>query len=152
HIAGGPNSDWHGGHRADEELGDFGAISGSAAELPPIITRGVLLDVPAALGTPYCDATYAITAEDLRKAADRAEVDIRPGDVVLVRTGQMKFWPSEADMAAVDGAGVSLDGARWIAEREPVAVGADTPNFECYPSGVEGNPEAVHMFMIRERG
>src|SRR5262249_44698130 len=46
---------WYGGHDVDEELGDFGALSADAAALPPIVSRGVLLDVPRHLGVPHCE-------------------------------------------------------------------------------------------------
>ena len=64
--------------------------------MAPIVTRGVLLDV--ALGA--LPAGYAVTAAELERAA--AGVELRPGDVVLVRLGSGALW---ADRAGLPGGG-----------------------------------------------
>jgi kynurenine formamidase len=81
--------------------------------IAPLLARGVLLDV--------ADAGHAVGAEDLEHAA--AGLEIRPGDVILVRTGAGALWEDrEAFLAA---GGIDASGSRWCAEREPLAVGAD---------------------------
>ncbi|MCA1830887.1 MAG: cyclase family protein, partial [Actinobacteria bacterium] len=50
----------------------------------PFVCRGVVLDIPKALGVERCSGAYEITAADLEAAT---RTDIAPGDVVLVRTG-----------------------------------------------------------------
>ena len=78
----------------------------------PIVARGVLLDVAGA---------HAVTAEDLERAAEG--IEIHPGDVVLVRLGSGALW---ADRAAYEAAGgMTGDASRWLADRRPLAVGAD---------------------------
>ena len=143
---------WHGGDSADEHLGDHGALSLDASQLPPIIARGVLFDIPALLGLPHLEPSFAVGSAELEAAAAREEIEVRAGDVALVRTGQMQFWPDVEAMAAVQGAGLSLDGARWLSQRGVVAVGADTVMLECQPSGVEGSPQPVHLHLIHEHG
>jgi kynurenine formamidase len=152
HVTCGEHSEWFGGHSADEELGDFGALNSDASELPPIVARGVLLDVPAALGKDHCPSEYPIAAADLDAAVERQSVEVRQGDVILVRTGQMRYWPDPERMAQAENTGVSMSGSEWLAERKPLAVGADTAAFECAPSGIDGNPQPVHVHLIQERG
>jgi kynurenine formamidase len=78
----------------------------------PIVRRGVLLDV---------EGTHAVGPAELERAASGLE--IRPGDVVLVRLGSGALW---ADPSAFKAAGgVTADGSRWLAARRPYAVGAD---------------------------
>lgn len=87
----------------------------------PLVGRGVLLDVAGALGMARLPAGYAVSADELERAA--AGVELRPGDVVLVRLGSGALW---ADRPAYEAAGgVSAEGSRWLAERRPLAVGAD---------------------------
>jgi kynurenine formamidase len=87
----------------------------------PIVTRGVLLDVAGALGVERLEPGHSVTREELERAA--AGVELRPGDVILVRLGSGALW---ADRAAYEAAGgVSGDGARWLAGFQPRAVGAD---------------------------
>jgi kynurenine formamidase len=78
----------------------------------PVVRRGVLLDVAG---------THAVTASDLERAA--ADVELRAGDVVLVRLGCGALWADrEAFLAA---GGMTADASRWLAARRPFAVGAD---------------------------
>src|SRR2546422_11534865 len=62
-------------------------------KFPPIIARGVLLDIAALRGVDVLPASYGIGAQDLQDAARRQQVALEPGDVVLVRTGRMRCWP-----------------------------------------------------------
>ncbi len=152
HVVRGERAEWYGGRSADEHLGDFGALSDDASELPPLVCRGVLLDVCAARGVEQLPAGYGVGSEDLELAASRQGVEVPARSAILVRTGTMRRWPDEEAVAASDGAGVSLDGARWLAEREPLALGADTGAFEVQPSGIEGRPQPVHVYLLAERG
>jgi kynurenine formamidase len=144
--------EWYGGHKLDEELGDFGTLSSDAAALPPIISRGVLLDVPRYLGVPHCERSFRIDAAVLAGTADAQGTGLRDGDAVLVRCGQMAYWPDQVAMDVAEGSGVSLDGAEWIAERKPAVVGADNVQLECTPAGVPGNPQPVHHLLIQQLG
>ncbi|MCX4727928.1 cyclase family protein [Streptomyces sp. NPDC090052] len=153
HVTCGENDEWHGGVSANEALGDYGAERGDASELAPIIGRGVLLDVPRALGLDVLPPHFAIGEQHLRQAADAAEVTIQAGDIVLVRTGQMKFWP-DIDLVRKhgDGSGVALDGAQWLVSQGAGYVGADTMSFEVRPSTVPGNQLPVHLYLLHEQG
>jgi kynurenine formamidase len=87
----------------------------------PLVARGVLLDVAGALGVPRLEPGHAVGAAELELAA--RGVEIEAGDVVLVRLGSGALW---ADRAAYEAAGgVSGEASRWLAERRPLAVGAD---------------------------
>jgi kynurenine formamidase len=152
HVTAGPQREWHGGHSADMELGDFGPLSSDASELGPLITRGVMLDVPANQGQDALDAHTAIGGSALASAAEREGISIGQGDVILVRTGAMSSWPDRESLVRCEGAGVSLDGAEWLHSHGPAAVGGDTESFEVFPSGVKGEPEPVHRFLIQQHG
>jgi len=84
----------------------------------PIVTRGVLLDVARERRLPD---GYAVTAADLEAAA--SDVELRPGDVVLVRLGSGALWADRP--AYMRAGGISGDASRWLAARAPRAVGAD---------------------------
>ncbi|MEW9515467.1 cyclase family protein [Streptomyces tubercidicus] len=152
HIVVGPDMKWHGGHSADDHLGDFGATRDDAATLPAMITRGVMLDIPAAFGWDECSAGFAIGPDELQQAADRQGVEVRQGDVVLIRTGHMRHWPDTEAMQSSSLSGVSLAGATWLSERGVIAVGADNASLEVLPSGIEGKPMPVHQHLLQESG
>lgn len=152
HVTCGEHDEWHGGVSANDALGDFGALSHDAWELGPMLSRGVLLDVASALGGDRLPPRFSIDDAVLAKTAEAQGVEIRPGDVVLVRTGQMRDWPDSEAMAQSDGVGVTVEGARWLSQRRPSAVGADTASFERVPSGIAGDPQPVHLHLIFEHG
>jgi kynurenine formamidase len=104
----------HGGIEVDASVQTPEGFTELGAEtIAPLIARGVLLDVAG--------AGHTVGAEDLEAAS--GAIEIRPGDVVLVRTGAGALW---ADRPAYEAAGGMDAGAsRWLAERRPLAVGAD---------------------------
>lgn len=150
HTTFGPRSEWHGGHSAETELGDFGPMAGDASELAPIVTRGVCLDVPAVLGMETLIPHQAVGVDELQRACARQGCEIADGDVALIRTGTMRYWPDPERMPV--GAGLSLEAALWLAEQGVAAVGSDTAIVEADPSGVPGHPQPVHHALIFERG
>ena len=92
-------------------------------EIPPIITHGVLLDVAASRGVEALEPGYAVTEEDLANCCAHQDVAIRPGDVVLVRTGNARYWAESERYLA--GPGMAASASYWLVERQVSAVGAD---------------------------
>jgi kynurenine formamidase len=88
--------------------------------MAPLVARGVLLDVA---GKKRLEPDHAISPEELQRVAKEAGVEIRAGDVVLVRTGYGALWSQPDDY--LHAAGVSSYGSRWLAEKKVLAVGAD---------------------------
>ena len=120
----------------------------------PMVTRGVLLDVPAALGIDSCAPAYEITPADLDACVARQQSAVEAGDVVLIRSGWGSRWDdAEAFLGRATGVpGVSEAGARWIAERGVIAAGADTIAFECIPPGKGHAVLPAHRVLLVEHG
>jgi kynurenine formamidase len=111
------------------------------------VLRGVLLDVPAALGVDCVPDLYEITAQDLQRCLERQKVSITPGSAVLIRTGFERYW-SDPEHYVNLGPGPGLEAARYLADRGAVLTGADTANYE-----VVAFPELpAHLFLLYERG
>lgn len=140
------------GFRADEHLGDRGWRKTGAETLPPIIARGVLIDVPAAQGLQMLPDGYRVTRADLQAALRRQGTALQRGDVVLIRTGRMqRYDQAQAYMAVPPGLG--LDAARFLVEEGgAMVVGADNLSFEAFPSEVEGNYVPVHTYLLAQTG
>jgi kynurenine formamidase len=88
--------------------------------MAPLVTRGVLLDVA---GKERLSQDHSITQDELQRAAADSGVEIRAGDVVLVRTGYGSLWSEPAEY--LHAPGVSSAGSRWLIEKKVSAVGAD---------------------------
>jgi kynurenine formamidase len=155
HMTIGEDAHWFGGANAAEHLGDFGPTVGDAASLPPLFTRGVLLDVAGHRGVDCLPAGSAVDAAEVEAVAAAQGVEIREWDVVVVRTGYMGLWPDADRMAAHRAPGPDLTAARLLADRGVVAVGSDTETFEVQPApdpGHPANPQPVHTLLLIERG
>jgi kynurenine formamidase len=152
HFTSGPRDSWFNGESAEDFLSDFGPTRHDASCLPPVITRGLLIDLPRFLGCGVLPPGYAISASDCEAALQSVGLTIRDGDAVLIRTGYMRDWPDEDLLESSRGAGLSLDAARWLADAGAVVIGTDNPGFESLPSGDPQKPRLVHPFLLSERG
>jgi kynurenine formamidase len=152
HVTCGQDNHWHGGHSADEHVGDFGPLRDDATEIPPIIARGVLLDVPGHRGVEVLDGHEPVGAEELEAVCSAQGVELRDGDVALVRTGYLSGWPDAEFIAKHEQAGIDHGASVWLAEQGVIAVAGDTESVEVLPSTVEGNPHPVHIELLIERG
>ena len=121
--------------------------------VPPILRRGVLLDIAGLIGTDSLPRDFVIAPDHLEAARRAHGVNIRSGDVVLLRTGWGQFWSDpirfiaggEGGQAA--GPGLAIEGARWLSEQGIYAAGSDTVAFEKVPSAMP-----VHVHLLVESG
>ena len=119
--------------------------------VPPILARGVLLDLAALRGGRLPERSL-IGAQEL-EAAQRAQgTEIRAGDVVLVRTGSDTVW-GEPDRY-LNGAGISGEASEWLAAQQPSAVGSDNVAWDL-PGVVDerlGVTLPGHVILLVKRG
>lgn len=117
-------------------------------EVPPIYTRGVLLDVAAHKRAERLGDTYTITAEDLEGTAHEQAVDVGSGDVVLVHTGWGSLWGVDNGRYKQSEPGLGMEAAAWCTERRVAVVGADNWAVEVVPGEIEDMPFPVHQHCI----
>jgi len=140
------------GFEADKHLGDRGWKKAGAETIPPIIAKGVLIDVAASKGLKMLPPSYRVTADDLREALKHQNVDLQSGDVVLIRTGRMQHYHDET-VFMFEPPGLSLGAARYLVEEKGVmGVGADNLSFETFPPEVENNWIPVHTYLLAQHG
>jgi kynurenine formamidase len=149
HVTCGTDSEWYGGFSEAEFLGDKGALVSDVTRIPAIFARGVILDVAGHVGVPMLDAGMPIAAELLQATASAQGVELRAGDVVLIRTGQLRDWPEMRDGPE---AGLSLDAAEWLGSLDPLAIGADNSAIEVLPSVLPRSPQPVHVHLLAKLG
>jgi kynurenine formamidase len=120
----------------------------------PIVTRGILCDIARLKGVDWFDEPYSITGEDLDTCVRDAGLSVEPGDVVMVRTGQL-HWLREGDRHryADISPGVGVESLEWLHDNDIAAIATDTHTFEPYP-GAGPNPFLfpVHMIDLRDIG
>ncbi len=137
--------------RAVEALQSYagGLDSLSVDTIAPIFRRGVLLDIAGHEATEALPVDFTITAAHLEAVCQAEGVQVRPGDVVLLRTGWARYWEDAARyIFQVKGPGPAVEGARWLGEHGVFAAGSDTVAFEKVP-----DPNMpVHVHLLVEKG
>ena len=140
------------GFTPEKYLGDKGWKKTGAETIPPIIARGVLVDVATAKGVPALTNNYRINANDLKLALKKQNTSLQKGDVVLIRTGQMMHYEKPGEFLH-EYPGISLDAVKWlIEEQEVMLLGADNLSFEAFPPESADNWVPVHTYLLAERG
>ena len=145
----------HGGHAAEavQSYGK-GLEQLSVDTMPPIVRRGVMLDIAKLAGAGELPEDFLITPEQLEAAESAHNVKVGAGDVVLLRTGWARYWndPRRYIRAqrggVVYGPGPELPAAQWLSARKVFAGGSDTIAFERVPSA----NMPVHVHLLVESG
>lgn len=140
------------GHPGDR-VRSYGATRCGIDKLGGIVTRGVLFDVPGLLGVPYLEPGASVTAEHLAACVERTGIAPRSGDVALIRTGWPIAWSERAEDRAQ--AGLTIDAARWLVEREVCAIGADNASINRLTDegrAIEAPDDDVHLFTLWRNG
>lgn len=115
----------------------------------PIVSRGVLLDVAAFRGVDHLGDGEPIEPDELDACAQRQDVAIRPGDIVVVRTGWWRLFGRGPEARArfyASEPGISGACTHWFRAHDLVAVGADNPGVECVSAW--SDPLPVHRGVI----
>jgi kynurenine formamidase len=134
-------------------INEFGATRLGIHNVTSLVSRGVLLDVARAKGVDRLDGGYAITGDDLDAASELGKVDVQPGDVVLVRTGQMQLLQA-GDKAAygAPAPGPSLQTVQWFRDHDVAAVATDNITFEVFPCERDDALLPVHLLHLVDMG
>ena len=142
----------HGGIKVKNVTSSSGYTALGAENFPPIILRGVLLDVAKNHDVEVLPDSYGITGADLKRCEESQGVNISESSAVLIRTGFSKYWRTDNSRFSNKGAGINIDGARYLAERKIALVGTDTEAVEQWPFDPEGPPLPVHTYLIVDKG
>ncbi len=146
----------YGGLDATDALQGGRYVELGAHTIEPMVRRGVLLDVPGALGVDRLEPGYEISVSDLTSTVTHQDVTLRSGDVVLIRSGWGQHFDSgnrELFMGQSSGVpGVGEAGATWLAGHGLHAVGADTIAFERLAPGAGHGLLPAHRVLLVESG
>jgi kynurenine formamidase len=139
-----------GGEREDEVRTDRGFRRHGAETIPPILTRGLVLDIAGARGVEALEDGHEISVSEVEAALEGAGTAVREGDAVLVRTGKIRdFWTKPRDFHRA-APGVGTEAAIWLFERGMALLGTDTSGTE--PAPISDRSRTLHVAMLVERG
>jgi len=135
---------------------DFAKITGlekmGVEDYPPIVSRGVLIDMTACKGKKVFDEGTAFSREDIMACEKKLGVTIEKGDVVLFHTGWLSVLDSDPERFGKAEPGINASGAEYLVEKNVLAVGADTWGLEVLPPEDPKILYPVHQLLINYAG
>jgi len=120
-------------------------------KVPPMVARGVLLDMAAYFKTDVVKEGTAFNVKEIEEAAKAQGVEIRQGDVVIFHTGWLSLIGKEDKRFAAVEPGLGVEGAKYLTSKGVVAVGADTWALEVIPFESK-NLFEVHQILLAMNG
>jgi kynurenine formamidase len=120
--------------------------------VPPLVTRGILLDIAGWKGETFLPRHYSIGADELIACAKAENVEVEKGDVLLVRTGYDTLWHDEESY--LQAAGVGKTATLWAAAKGVAAVGADNMAWDA-PKDIDPETGATlfaHVHLLTQKG
>ena len=166
HVTAGEDNHWYNGFTEKDWGGNWGVRKCDATTIPPIIARGVLIDVAGYKDVPALPIHYEITLGDLQGALRKQKSELRPGDVVLIRTGTLSFWgetgtDESGRIKEHDSAGINLESAKWLVQEQgAMMICSDTSGLEYAPRTEDEKAYRarhksfipVHHYLLIEQG
>jgi kynurenine formamidase len=116
-----------------------------------LVGRGVLLDIPRMLGHDPLPDAFAITNEMLDGAERHFGVQVRRGDYLLIRTGQMDAMLTAGTWDGYSGGdapGLAFETLDWLQAKQVAAVATDTWGAEVRPNETDEANQPWHWISI----
>lgn len=143
---------FYNGWRTRDIVEPWGLARLGIETIPPIVTRGVLVDVARTRRTDQLPPGTVITPSDVEAALASTGVDIEPGDAVLFHTGWGRSYGVANDryLSGEPGPGMAL--AQWLVERRVAVTGCDTWSFGPVPAEDPDRPFEVPQWLNTRHG
>jgi kynurenine formamidase len=147
----GKRGTFYNGNRAIDFVTASGVNNLGVEGIPPIVTRGVLVDIARYRGVARLEEGEVIDAEELQGAAAAQGVRISEGDVVVIHTGWLSMLYEDPDRFMAGQPGIDRSAAQYLVDRHVVAVGADNWGLEAVPFKTDAFFD-VHVMLLAENG
>jgi kynurenine formamidase len=135
---------------------DFANIGGlkklGTEKIPPMVARGVVLDMAGFLGVDMVKEGTAFNKTEIDGAAKKQGVEIRQGDVVIFHTGWLSIIDKDPKRFGSVEPGLGREGARYLVGKGVVAIGADTWALEAIPFEPGAGIFEVHQILLPMSG
>ena len=140
--------------------GEFATIGGlkklGIEKIPPMVARGVMLDMAAHYGVEVVKEGTAFNQPEIDAVAKKQGIEIRQGDVVIFHTGWLSLIDKDPKRFGSVEPGLGREGARYLVSKGVVAIGADNWALEVIPFEKDGDKEGgifgVHQILLPMSG
>ncbi len=148
----GINHVYYNGFQAKDFVTTRGLTKLSIDQIPPIVTRGVLLDMTAHFGENPLPPGRVFNEAEIKAQAEAQGVAIGKGDVVLFHTGWLAAAGDDREAFMAGEPGIGVGGAKYLASLDVVAVGSDTWGLEAVPGEDPDLAFPVHPELLAKNG
>lgn len=135
---------------------DFVTVDGvkklGIEKVPPIVTRGVVLDMTAYYDQDIIPGGTEFTVADIQAVLKKQDIILHKGDVVLFNTGWLELVGKDNKQFLESEPGIGMEAAKWLADQGIVAFGGDTWASEVYPNPKSREEFPVNQFLLTKRG
>ena len=128
---------FYNGFRRDEIVEETGTSQLGVETIPPIVTRGLLIDLTEGLPGGRLNAGEVITVKRIQDFLARHNLQVTRGDALLFHTGWGSLWEKPEEFLKGE-PGPGLETAHWLVAQGIAVTGCDTWSFGPVPSE---NPE-----------
>ena len=143
---------YYNGTHATEFFSSSGITKFSIDQLPPIVGRGVLLNIAALKKRKMLKGGYVITQADLEAAQERQGVQLREGDIAITHTGWAPMAQKDPAKFLETEPGIGAEAAEYLAQKGVVAVGSDGWALEVLPGEDPEITFPVHQILLAKHG
>ncbi|MBC9913832.1 cyclase family protein [Chitinophaga varians] len=135
---------------------DFVTVEGvkklGIEKVPPMVTRGVVLDMTAYYGKKIVPGGTEFTVADIQAVLKKEGLTLRKGDVVLFNTGWLELIGKDNKQFLEVEPGIGMEAAKWLADQGIIAFGGDTWASEVYPNPGTKEEFPINQFMLAKKG
>ena len=152
HI-GGTDAIFYNCHDGKEFSETTGLTKLGIEKIPPIVTRGVLVDMAKFFKKDFLEAGETFDVEDVIEALEIQDVTIEEGDVVIFHTGwtEAKYF-SDPELWGSGTPGPTGEVSSFLASKNVIAAGADTWSYDVVPPIDLNEPYPGHQILLKENG
>ncbi|PWV45424.1 putative cyclase [Chitinophaga sp. S165] len=143
---------YYNGHHAKDFVTVEGVKKLGIEKVPPIVTRGIVLDMVAHYGKAIVPGGTEFSVADIQAVLKKQGITIRKGDVVLFNTGWLELIGKDNKQFLEVEPGIGMEAAQWLADQGIVAFGGDTWASEVYPNPKNNEEFPVNQFMLAKKG
>ncbi len=121
--------------------------------VPPLVGRGVILDMAKLAGVEVMAAGQSFGSTEIKAAAQAQGVAIGEGDIILFHTGWTEgMFKSDPTAWGSAEPGLTNEGAVYLASLNPMAVGADTWGLDAIPPAEGDKVFYGHVTLLKDNG
>jgi kynurenine formamidase len=150
---GGPDGNYYNCNKAID-ISDINGLTRLGIEnVPPLVARGIILDMAGHFGVEFMEAGQYFTVDDVKAVEKKQGTPVREGDVVLFHTGWTDAkLESDPDAWVASEPGQSEEVAQYLADKRVIAVGADTWGVDVVPTPDPNRSFQGHVILLKENG